>query len=163
METVAVQAPTINLRDTRDRVKDLIAPRAGTYWTDMLASAAVGWASFGLALSHPFGSPAHLGLCLIAALALYRAAMFIHELTHLPKGALPGFQWAWDLLIGIPLQLPSFMYLGVHLDHPRPTVYGMPADPEYVPFASGPRRCIVRFLLESLAVPVLLLARFAVL
>lgn len=161
--TVAAPPPTINLRDTRERLADLFEPSPAVYWTDLLASAGIGWTAFGLALARPFGSAPHLGLCAIAALALYRSAMFIHELTHLPKGALPGFHWAWDALVGIPLQLPSFMYLGVHLDHHRKTVYGTPADPEYQPFATSPKRRIVRYLLEAPAIPILLLARFAIL
>jgi fatty acid desaturase len=163
MGTVAAPPPAINLRDTRERVADLIRPNPAIYWTDLLASAATGWTAFALALGRPFWSPPHLGLCVIAVLALYRSAMFIHELTHLPKVALPGFQWTWDALVGIPLQLPSFMYLGVHLDHHRRTVYGTPADPEYQPFATSPRRRIVRYLLEAPAIPILLLARFSLL
>jgi fatty acid desaturase len=161
--TVATPPPTINLRDTRERVADLIEPNPAVYWADLVLSAAAGWTAFGVALGRPLWSPAHLVLCALAALALYRSAMFIHELTHLPKGALPGFQWTWDLLVGIPLQLPSFMYLGVHLDHHRKTIYGTPADPEYQPFATSPRRRIVRYLLEAPAIPILLLARFALL
>jgi fatty acid desaturase len=142
---------------------DLIEPNPVIYWADLLASSATGWTAFALALGRPVWSAGHLGLCLVAALALYRSAMFIHELTHLPKGALRGFHWAWDLIVGIPLQLPSFMYLGVHLDHHKRTVYGTPADPEYQPFATSPRRRIVRYLLEAPAIPILLLARFALL
>jgi fatty acid desaturase len=163
METAAATPPTITLRDVRERLSDLFEPAAWLYWTDFLASAGVGWTAFVLALARPFGSAPHLLLCAVAALALYRAAMFIHELTHLPKGALPGFQWAFDLLVGVPLQLPSFMYLGVHLDHHRRTVYGTSKDPEYLPFASSPPRRIVRYLLEGLFIPVMLLGRFALL
>jgi fatty acid desaturase len=163
METLAAQRSTINLRDTRELVKDLLGVRPGVYWADMLASAAIGWIAFGLSVAEDPWSVRHVVLSLIAALGLYRGAMFIHELTHLPKGALPGFQWAWDLALGIPLQLPSFMYLGVHLDHHRRTVYGTEADPEYLPLASGPRRRIVVFLAQALVIPILLLARFALL
>jgi fatty acid desaturase len=162
METLAAPPPTINLRETRERLKDLMAPKAWVYWADMTGSAACGWAAFGLALASDPGSLGHVALCAVAALALYRGAMFIHELTHLPKGALPGFQWAWDLLLGIPLMLPSFMYQGVHLDHHRKTVYGTAQDPEYLPLASGPRRAIAAFLLQAPLIPLLLLLRFAV-
>lgn len=155
--------PTITLRDVRERLRDLFDRSPALYWSDLLASAALGWTAFAFALGQPFGSARHLLLCAAAGLALYRAAMFIHEITHFPKGALPGFQWAFDLLVGVPLQLPSFLYVGVHLDHHRRAVYGTSDDPEYLPFASSPPSRIVLFLLEALAVPVLLLARFALL
>src|SRR5436190_15180672 len=117
MEAAAATPPTITLRDVRERLIDLFDPSPVRYWFDLLLSAGVGWTAFGIALAQPFGSPRHLVLSAVAGVALYRAAMFIHELTHLPKDALPGFRWAFDLLVGIPLQFPSFMYVGVHLDH----------------------------------------------
>ena len=56
------------------------------------------------------------------------------------------------------------MYLGVHLDHHRRTVYGTPADPEYLPFAIEPARAASSGTSsQALAIPVLLLARFAIL
>jgi fatty acid desaturase len=163
METATATPPTITLRDTRERLKDLFEPNRALYWTDMLASAAVGWTAFGFALGRQPGSWQHLLLCALSGLALYRGAMFIHELTHLPKGRLPGFQTAFDLVLGAPLQLPSFMYLGVHLDHHRKTLYGTPGAPEYLPFATSHPWKIVAFLLQALVIPPLLLARFALL
>lgn len=163
MQTVAVPTPSINLRDTRGRLQDLLDPRPAVYWADMLLSAAVGWGSFAAALKLPPFSAAHLLLCLVASLALYRGAMFIHELTHLSKGSVPGFHAAWELLFGIPLQVPSFMYVGVHLEHHRRTIYGTPQDPEYLPLASGPRWRVAWFLVQAPLIPFLLLARFAIL
>src|SRR3546814_12815545 len=68
-------------------------------------------------------------------LALYRAASFIHELTHIRKGALPGFRFGWNLIVGIPLMIPSFMYEEVHTQHHARTRYGTASDPEYLPLA----------------------------
>ena len=34
---------------------------------------------------------------LVAVLALYRAGSFIHELTHIKKGAVKGFRFVWNL------------------------------------------------------------------
>ena len=70
---------------------------------------------------------------LVAALALYRALLFIHELTHIHRDALPGFRLAWNVLVGIPLLTPSFMYEGVHTLHHARTRYGTAEDPEYLP------------------------------
>ena len=74
-----------------------------------------------------------LASAVVAALALYRALLFIHELTHIHRDALPGFRLAWNLLVGIPLLTPSFMYEGVHTLHHARTRYGTVEDPEYLP------------------------------
>ena len=61
----------------------------------------------------------------VSVLALYRGVSFIHELTHLRSGAIPGFFWGWNLVIGVPLLVPSFMYAGVHqLHHPDQRLAG---------------------------------------
>lgn len=76
------------------------------YWADFLASTVIGYA--GLAGAILLDSPAMMVACgLLAMLALYRAASFIHELTHIRKGALPGFRAGWNILIGVPLMIPS--------------------------------------------------------
>ena len=49
-----------------------------------------------------FRWPLSLVSALIAVLALYRAGSFIHELTHIKTGAVPGFRLAWNLLVGDP-------------------------------------------------------------
>jgi fatty acid desaturase len=79
------------LRAARDLTKDLAEARPGIYWPDMLISAGIGFA--GIAGAILAGNAAIAVLCgLIGALALYRALMFIHELTHIHKNALPGFR-----------------------------------------------------------------------
>ena len=77
-----------------------------------------------------------LASAVVAVLALYRAGLFIHEITHLKAGALPGFKLAWNALVGVPLFVPSFMYEGVHNLHHARTRYGTVEDPEYLPLAS---------------------------
>ena len=76
-----------------------------------------------------------LGAGLIAVLALYRAGSFIHELTHIKKGAVQGFRFTWNLIVGVPLMVPSFMYEGVHNQHHAKRYYGTIDDPEYLPLA----------------------------
>src|SRR3546814_4542941 len=71
----------------------------------------------------------------VAVVALYRAGSFIHELTHLRKNALPGFRLACNILVGVPLLIPSFMYEGIHSLHHNRTKYGTVEDPEYLPLA----------------------------
>src|SRR2546430_5904123 len=136
-------------------------PDPRIYWTDMLLSAATGWTAFVLSVraTTPWGRGA---LLIVAAFALYRAVLFIHELTHLAVHELPAFRGAWNALVGIPLLLPSFLYEGVHTDHHRQRSYGTPADPEYVPFGRRPPHLIVSYALFSLLLPVMLVLRFGI-
>jgi fatty acid desaturase len=69
---------------------------------------------------------------------------------------------AWNAIVGVPLLLPSFVYVGVHLDHHRRTRYGTPLDPEYVPLAHHGKWRQAFFLVEALFVPLVLFLRFAV-
>lgn len=159
----APTAPMMPLKDARDLCRDLFAPRAAIYWPDMAASAAIGWGAFVGAVRAPAWSFELAAWSVASVLALYRAVLFTHELTHAAKGALPGFTATWDALVGVPLLLPSFMYQEVHTLHHRRSVYGTAQDPEYLPFGVGPRRAIVRYALEPLLLPLLLFLRYAVL
>ncbi len=150
------------LRAARDLTKDLGEARAGVYWPDMLISTGVGYAgiagailSGNLALSIVFG--------LVAALALYRSLMFIHELTHIHRDALPGFRKGWNLLVGIPLLTPSFMYEGVHTIHHTRTRYGTIEDPEYLPLALMKPWSLPAFVLVAFLAPIALIVRAAIL
>jgi fatty acid desaturase len=137
-------------------------PDPRIYWSDMLLSAAVGWTAF--ALSVGAGAPGRRTvLIIVAGFALYRAVLFIHELTHLSAHELPLFRTAWNVVVGIPLLLPSFLYEGVHTDHHRQRTYGTPADPEYVPFGHRPPAVIALYSLGAVFLPLALAARFAVL
>ena len=150
------------LRAARDLTKDLGQARPRIYWPDMLISAGIGYAGIAAAiLSSSWLVTLVAGL--IAALALYRALMFIHELTHIHRDALPGFRTAWNVLVGIPLLTPSFMYEGVHTIHHKRTQYGTAEDPEYLPLALMKPWSLPLFVLVALLAPVALLVRFAVL
>jgi fatty acid desaturase len=96
-------------------------------------------------------------------LALYRALLFIHELTHIHRDALPGFRFAWNLAVGIPVLTPSFMYEGVHTLHHARTRYGTAEDPEYLPLALMKPWSLPVFILVALLAPPALLLRCAVL
>lgn len=150
------------LRAARDLTKDLGEAKPGIYWPDMVGSALLGWG--GLAGGILATSPVLGALCaLVAALAFYRALMFIHELTHIHRDALPGFRLGWNLLVGIPLLTPSFMYEGVHTLHHKRTQYGTVEDPEYLPLALMKPWSLPLFVVVALLAPVALLFRFAVL
>ncbi|WP_420810212.1 fatty acid desaturase family protein [Erythrobacter colymbi] len=150
------------LRAARDLTKGLGEAKAGIYWPDMLLSAGIGYAGIAVAIvSGSLGVKIAAGL--VAALALYRALMFIHELTHIHRDALPGFRTGWNLLVGIPMLTPSFMYEGVHTIHHKRTQYGTVEDPEYLPLALMKPWSLPAFVLVAMLLPVGLLLRFGVL
>lgn len=143
-------------------VRDLHKADRRIFWADLLGSCVVGWSAFAAAvLLKPF-SPGMLGAGAVAVCALYRALCFMHELTHQSPRALPRFEAAWNWLVGFPLLMPSFVYLGVHQNHHRISIYGTVQDPEYMPFAHSRRMTIV-FAIESFFIPLVLVLRFLVL
>ncbi|WP_293005525.1 fatty acid desaturase [Nitrosomonas sp.] len=151
------------LREAHHLVRDLLAPNPWIYWIDFLFHVTLGWAAFFTALFSPFLSLWQLGAFVVAVLALYRSAIFVHELAHLKKGTFQKFRLAWNILSGIPFMIPSFTYDGVHNDHHKPDVYGTSADGEYLPFATHRPGEMVVYVLLSLLIPILLAIRFVVL
>ncbi len=150
------------LRAARDLTKDLGEARAGIYWPDMIISAAFGYAGIATAILSD-SVPVAVIAGLVASLALYRALMFIHELTHIHRDALPGFRTGWNLMVGIPMLTPGFMYEGVHTIHHKRTQYGTIEDPEYLPLALMKPWSLPLFVAVALLAPVALIVRFAVL
>ena len=150
------------LKAAANLTRDLNAPNARIYWADLIGSAVVGYAGLAGAI---LLQPAWLAVLsgLVAVLALYRAGSFIHELTHIKKGALRGFRLVWNLIIGIPLLIPSFMYEGVHNQHHGKTYYGTVDDPEYLPLALMKPWTLPVFLIAAALAPVGLFIRFAIL
>ena len=136
-------------------------PSPLVYWTDLIVSAAIGWVALVFAVRMS-GWP-RLVLLGAAIFALYRATLFIHEITHLAPRKVPGFTAAWNLLVGVPLLVPSFLYRHVHTDHHRQRTYGTEDDPEYFPFARRPPALIVGSLVASLLAPAAFVFRFGVL
>ncbi len=150
------------LRAAVELTRDISTARPEIYWSDMLVSAAIGYAALAGAIL--IGAPALAVACgVVAALALYRALLFIHELTHIHRDALPGFRFVWNLLVGIPMLIPSFMYEGVHTLHHARTRYGTVEDPEYLPLALMKPWSLPLFLIVALFLPVALLIRFGIL
>lgn len=164
-----VTTPSAIARDERDSVPhalvaDLHQPNPRIFWTDLLLSAAAGWGAFVLAVTATPFSAAMVVSALIAAFALYRGVSFTHELSHLRRRAIPGFETTWNVLFGVPLLLPSFTYIGVHQSHHSLSTYGTAADPEYLPFARSSRVNLILFGLHStFLLPVALVARFLIL
>ena len=149
------------LKAAADLTRALNAPKPAIYWVDLIASATVGYGALAGAILT--GGWLAVAFGVVAMLALYRGGSMIHEVSHIKHAALPGFRLGWNLLIGIPMLVPSFMYEGVHNLHHARTRYGTADDPEYLPLALMKPWTLPVFLLVSLLAPIALLVRFAVL
>jgi len=150
------------LRAATNLTRDIGEARGVIYWPDMLLSALLGY--IGLAgailLSNPWAA---LASGVVGALALYRALLFIHELTHIHRTALPGFRLGWNALVGVPMLTPSLMYENVHTLHHARTRYGTAEDPEYLPLGLMKPWSLPVFILVAILLPLGLLIRSAVL
>jgi fatty acid desaturase len=144
-------------------VADLHTPRPAVFWSDLTMSAVVGWSAFAIAATTSEWSFALVAACVLSALALYRGVCFTHELAHLRRRVLPGFETAWNVLFGVPLLLPSFTYLGVHQSHHSLSTYGTKDDPEYLPFADSRKLMVIFGIQSSLLLPALMALRFLIL
>lgn len=150
-----------SIRESRAIIRDLFEPNAAIYWVDFLLSMLAGGGCFFASHQLPPFSIGQILLGFAACCAYYRAALFIHELTHLPKDSFQAFRVAWNLLCGIPFFMPSFLYY-THLAHHARKHYGTPDDGEYLPLGTSPRREIFKYLLQPLAIPLLAVLRFLV-
>ena len=155
------QAGAQMVRQASKLVVDLMKPKPWVYWTDLLVCAALGWGTLLI------GASAHGWLAvtcfIVSALALHRASHFIHELTHLKAGSVPNFEAGWNVIIGVPLLLPSFFYVGVHHLHHARSRYGTAEDPEYLPLAHRSPFSLVVFLIAAALFPVALIGRILIL
>ncbi|APE29358.1 fatty acid desaturase family protein [Aurantiacibacter gangjinensis] len=150
------------LRAAAELTRDINKARPEIYWPDMIGSALVGYAAMAGAILVENGWLA-LALGVVSVLTLYRALLFIHEISHLHRDALPGFRTAWNAIVGIPMLTPSFMYEGVHTLHHARTKYGTLEDPEYMPLALMKPWSLPIFVLVAALAPVGLLIRFGIL
>jgi fatty acid desaturase len=150
------------LKAAANLTRDLNVPDARIYWADMLGSALLGYAAL-FAAMFVHSTPLALAAGLVTILALYRAGSFIHELTHIKKGAVKGFRFVWNLIVGVPLLVPSFMYEGVHNQHHAKIYYGTANDPEYLPLALMHWWTLPVFLIAAALAPIGMLIRFAIL
>lgn len=151
------------LKEARNLVKDLAEPKLWIYWVDLLVSVGIGWTAFVLTLTVSAVPIIRVLLAVLSSLALYRATIFIHELTHVRRGGLGPFKLVWNLIVGFPLLLPSFVYSGVHMEHHVRVVYGSDDDGEYWPFIWDKPYKILGFPVLSLVLPLYYAVRFVVL
>lgn len=145
--------------------KDLAAHfevKPAIYWADLMICVLLGYGSFLAVELFELSILTQASLYFVSVFAFYRAVLFTHELTHQDRSTLPGFSLAWNLLIGIPLMAPSFMYRGVHLDHHKKNSYSTKEDGEYIPFGALPFWRTAFYLLQSIYLPFILMIRFGI-
>ena len=161
-----------SIREARSLIKDLATPNPTIYWGDFLASILTGHIAFGLTAR--FGTfqvellesavvfwSLRTVLFAITAICYMRAVMFIHELVHLPTKGFTGFRTVWNLLCGIPLLVPSFLYYP-HVDHHRRKHYGTDKDGEYLHLSHQHPANTVLFVAAAAIVPLAAIIRFAI-
>ena len=146
------------VRDAHAIVSDLLVPNRTRYWGDFLLTIAVAYTALAVYLTVRLLSPIGIAAMVVCALAIFRAVTFTHELAHRPTG-FRGFAIAWNLLCGIPLLLPAFLY-GDHTGHHVNHAYGTWADPEYLLHGARSRGRRFAFLLLALIYPLLPAVRF---
>jgi fatty acid desaturase len=150
------------IREAAALTREFSMAKPGIYWPDFLGSALLGYAGLYLAIT---GSTLSLQLAggALAIILLYRAASFIHEITHMKREHVPGFRWVWNVFVGIPMLIPSFLYEDTHNQHHSKMRYGTARDPEYLPLALMKPYLLVFFMLAAALGSVGFLIRFAIL
>jgi fatty acid desaturase len=146
-------------------VRDLQSPRPIIFWSDLICSMLA--VQIGLYFSAPFPGafidhpPFAIAGFVLAALALYRASYFNHELAHHAR-RLPRFEIAWNLGVGIPLLIPSFLYSD-HCKHHSNHAFATEGDAEYLLPVMRNMRGAAALLALAFLLPVIYVVRFAVL
>lgn len=152
---------SVFVREAHAIVRDLMVPRPWRYWADFLVTAAVAYAALAVYLGAFAPPPVRSLAFVVGALAIYRAVVFTHEITHHRSGSFVAFTFVWNVVCGIPFLMPSFMYSNHH-GHHTSDAYGTWADPEYILHSPGWRFKITLFLLLPLMYPVLIVLRFLI-
>lgn len=149
-------------REIKKLVQDLFAPKPALYWTDFLVTVSIGYGCAAIYLTAPAFSLLQVAAMLLSGLALFRVGIFIHELVHREEASMIGFHIAWNLLVGMPLLMHSFLYRN-HLDHHHPRKFGTPGDGEYLPLGSAPLRETALYFAQVPVLPIMAAFRFLIL
>lgn len=143
-------------------VRDLAEPSPLIYWADFLVTLAVAYTCVAAVLFADLHWAWQLAAGVVAALALYRASIFTHELAHIRRGSFAAFTVAWNVLFGIPCFMPTFLY-SEHRSHHVNHSYGTEDDGEYYPLGLGPVGLIYVYLASTVVLPVAAIVRFLLL
>ena len=157
----AVQDQREFYQSARAICKELFAIRPSIYWIDFILSATIAYVLASVYLAMSISSPLAWGCFFGAAVLIYRASLFIHEIVHLPSGEMKFFRRFWNLFAGVPMMVPSFTYQS-HLHHHSTRHYGTENDGEYLPLASGTIGGVLVFLAQVFFQPLLVVFRYAI-
>jgi fatty acid desaturase len=160
--TAQQESPDFSRREIKKLVQDLFTPKPALYWTDFLVTVSIGYGCAAIYLTAPAFSLLQVAAMLLSGLALFRVGIFIHELIHREEASMIGFHIAWNLIVGMPLLMHSFLYRN-HLDHHHPRKFGTPADGEYLPLASAPLRETALYFVQVPILPIMAAFRFLIL
>lgn len=100
------------------------------YFADLLGSLAILVVAFLVCLYTPW--PLVIVPYLIACIYLYRAAAFIHELTHQSRNPrMRPFHVLWNLTAGAAGLVAGVRFFNPHLTHHKTGIFGTKEDPQY--------------------------------
>jgi fatty acid desaturase len=150
--------PTIHAQKL---VGDLFRPNPRIYWMDFLITMALVYGGLYVCLTSSQVAWQIISGA-VAALALFRAGTFIHEIAHFRPGSMRPFCAAWNILYALPMMMPSLMYRN-HRDHHSKKTFGTAKDGEYLPLGLGRPWLVVLYLLQVPLLPFLALIRFGLL
>lgn len=162
MSSAAQTTPEL-IGQARKLVGDLFTPNPLIFWADFLISLTIGYAAAGIYL-HPdvhMFSGVFFTCYFVAAIALFRVSLFMHEIVHFRRGEMTSFKVAWNILAGIPMLIPSFLYES-HLAHHNTHHYGTGNDGEYLPLGVARLRTLLAFLAQIAILPILVTVRFLI-
>ncbi len=149
------------VRDVHRIVRDLCEPNPAIYYADLACTLIVGHAAFACFSSAQ--APAVRTVAFLAAgFAFARAVTFTHEIAHYGARRLRRFKRWWNVLVGVPFLVPSFLY-DEHRRHHLKHSYGTTDDSEYLPLAGGSLVDLVRYFGQAPLVPLLGVVRFVLL
>jgi fatty acid desaturase len=153
---------TFSISQARGIVRDLFTPNPLIYWGDFLGSFIVGTICYALVRRVEPLSVQQACVFFVSGVLYYRAALFIHETTHLRAGTFRSFRVIWNLLVGIPFLIPSFMYYS-HVDHHMRKHFGTDDDGEYLALATTGPWQILLYLCQPLLLAPFAVVRFLIL
>lgn len=146
-----------DLKELQALGKDLTSLNLKRFWTDLMVAALVAWSFLYVSFLSSNGSLTQILCVLIATLAFYRGANFVHDISH-SHGELETFKTAYNFLFGFFLRAPA--YLGEsHRDHHSAAKFGTKADPEYESWGHRHEWNVFRPLFASFISPFLVLFR----
>jgi len=89
---------SFSLRETKELIQDLFAPKPLLYWTDFLITVSVAYGFAAIYIMAPPFSVIQVAAFLVSGAALFRVGTFIHEIVHMSGRTMVGFRIAWNLV-----------------------------------------------------------------